>query len=55
MGVCGGACEDGKEEVVKEIQNATGGEEYHAVVNVGDVEGSVALACAICLIYGKPI
>ncbi len=42
-----------KNEVVKEVQNATGGEGVDATVNVSDAKSAAATAAAITRIHGK--
>ena len=44
-----------KEEVVKEIMKATGGEGCHATVNVSDAPIAAGLACAVTRLHGRMI
>ncbi|KAI9701392.1 MAG: hypothetical protein M1820_006483 [Bogoriella megaspora] len=42
----------GKEQVVKEVREATGGEGVEATVNVSDAEGAAGLSAAIARLHG---
>jgi propanol-preferring alcohol dehydrogenase len=44
-----------KEEVVKEVQNATGGRGCYATVNISDGKTAADLACAITRMHGRMI
>ena len=44
-----------KEEVVKQVMQATGGEGCDATINVSDAKSAAALACAITRMHGKMV
>ena len=44
-----------KEEVIKQVMQATGGEGCYATINVSDAKSAAALACTITKVHGKMV
>ena len=45
----------GTEDMVKEVQKATGGEGCPVTVNLSDAKSAAAIACAITMMHGRMI